>query len=77
MLAPMSPGGALTIPAAVKERRARKGWTQEQLAARAGLTASTIGRVEAGHHVPSLATLEAIAGAFGVSLSALLDGKDE
>ena len=47
------------------ELRTDTGETQKQLAARLGMTESMISRLEAGDHVPSLATLCRIANAFG------------
>jgi transcriptional regulator with XRE-family HTH domain len=45
--------------------RAESGETQRQLAERLGMTESMISRLERGDHLPSLATLSRIAGAFG------------
>lgn len=48
------------------------GLTQPALAERCGLAVETIGRIERGRQMPSLARLETLARALGVSLSALV-----
>ncbi|GAA3902192.1 MULTISPECIES: helix-turn-helix domain-containing protein [Gibbsiella] len=54
----------------IRELRLAKGWSQEQLAAIAGLSTRTIQRIENGHQA-SLETLGAIAAALGVQVSDL------
>lgn len=49
-------------------RRIRYGLTQGQLAARMGTSVPAISRLESGQHLPSLATLERVARAFGERL---------
>ena len=51
--------------------RHQAGLSGERLAARAGLSAHTILRLERGRHVPLLTTLEKIAGALGVQVQDL------
>ena len=46
-------------------RRAALGWTQAELAARMGTTASAISRIESGQHVTSAQTLKKLGDAFG------------
>lgn len=46
-------------------RRAALGWTQAELAARTGTTASAISRIESGQHATSPQTLKKLADAFG------------
>lgn len=46
-------------------RRAALGFTQAELAARVGTTASAISRVESGQHATSPQTLKKLANAFG------------
>src|SRR5882724_2128842 len=53
----------------VRQLRREKGWSQEQLAAAAGLSRATIQRVEGGKVVPDRETTLALAGAFGVDAS--------
>ncbi len=62
----------------VRERRRAVGWTQAELAAAAGVSRSLVAAVEAGRHVPSVATALALAHALGrdvESLFAPLQGK--
>jgi DNA-binding XRE family transcriptional regulator len=44
--------------------RIKAGWTQEELAKRAGVSVETISRLEAGKHKPQAATVEKIDAAF-------------
>lgn len=59
----------------VKAERARRGWTQEELADRAGITEAYVGRVERGEASPSITTAHLLAGALDVSI-AILFGED-
>lgn len=52
--------------ALIKTEREKAGWTQEQLAAAAGLPQSHISKLENGKHTPSNMTREKIAKALGV-----------
>lgn len=52
----------------VAELRARRGITQESLAAKARINRVTLARLERAQHPPNLETLERIARALGVSL---------
>jgi transcriptional regulator with XRE-family HTH domain len=56
-------------------RRLRKGkdMSQAQLAKRAGLTRVYVTRLEAGKQDPSLSTINALAKALGVPVTALLE----
>jgi transcriptional regulator with XRE-family HTH domain len=56
----------------VKRLRQEKGYTLEQLARRADLSLGTVWKLEDGRHEPTLATLEAVARAFEISVSELL-----
>lgn len=53
--------------------RAERLLTQHQLAERAGVSAATIGRSEAGGYVPHSVTLQKIANALEVPLRDLID----
>ena len=63
----------------VKKLRDERGWTQQELADRAGLTNDTISNYERGKRgaLPPLRTVQAIARAFEVPLSDLLDDEQE
>jgi transcriptional regulator with XRE-family HTH domain len=52
---------------AVLERRAKAGMTQEQLAARSGLSSRTICELENGRAVPRESTLQLLGRALGMS----------
>lgn len=55
----------------VREARAARGWSQEELAERTGLSARTIQRVENGSR-PGLATARLLADALGIGLDEVL-----
>jgi DNA-binding XRE family transcriptional regulator len=61
----------------IRELREAKGLSQGELERRSGLLRCYIARVEHGHTVPSLETLERLAAALGVPLYRLLDEGDE
>ena len=56
----------------VSTLRAERGWSQEELGARSGLTYKFIGEVERGQKNPSLESLGAIAHGFGMDIADLL-----
>lgn len=58
----------------IRDRRLALGLTQEQLAARAGLTAVHVGRVEHGEPDVSVSTIEKIAAALNTTPGDLLGG---
>lgn len=67
------PSLAERLSAAVQTWRERLGWTQERLAARAGLSPTAISKLERGAaKVPSLFVALGLADAFGLSLDELL-----
>lgn len=57
-----------SIVEALERARAARGWTQEELAARAGTSRMTVGRIEAGFD-PKLATVYELARALGLELA--------
>ena len=58
----------------VKKLRDERGWTQQELADRAGLTKDTISNHETGkRRDPPLSAVRALATAFGVPVTELLD----
>ena len=61
----------MSIASIVREARRRAGLTQAELAERAGVPQSTIGRIESGTRVPSSEMVERLvdAAGFGVSVS--------
>jgi transcriptional regulator with XRE-family HTH domain len=56
----------------VRHRRAR-GWTQAEVAKRAGISREYLARLEAGRHLPSLRVLEGLAAALDLTIGALVD----
>jgi transcriptional regulator with XRE-family HTH domain len=52
--------------------REARGWTQAQLAERAGLTREYVGRLEGGRQDPRLSVVRRLAKALGVTVNDLL-----
>lgn len=59
------------LGALVRELRTERQWSQESLAARAGLSYKFVGEVERGTANPTVSTLVALAGALGVGVGDL------
>jgi transcriptional regulator with XRE-family HTH domain len=57
----------------IKALRQQRGLLQKQLAEKARLTASMMSQIESGRLTPTLPTLGKLAGAFGISVSELLE----
>jgi transcriptional regulator with XRE-family HTH domain len=55
----------------IQRERLARGWTQVQLAAKAGLNQKVISNYESGKSEPGLGSFMALARAFGMSLDAL------
>jgi len=64
---------AVAFGEAVRERRKARGWTQEKLAERAGVSALQVGFCERGDNVPKLTLVLRIAKALGVRPGELID----
>lgn len=60
------------VGAEVRALRAQRGWSQTELAKRAGMTQSAMARFEAGGTTPTLPILERIAEALQMRLSIAL-----
>jgi len=58
----------------LRTARISAGLTVRQLAAEAGLSHTTVVRSEQGHTTPTLATLQALSEALGVSVAKLTEG---
>jgi HTH-type transcriptional regulator/antitoxin HipB len=56
----------------IRARREELGWSQRQLAERAGMTQPSIARFEAGGTTPTLPLLERLASALGLTLTVSL-----
>jgi len=63
-----------TVGARIRELRAEKGWSQEELAWRAGLNRTHLYRLEGGLQSMTLATLETIADTLEVRVVELVEG---
>lgn len=70
------PDKAGSFPARLRETRAKRGLEQAQLAARAGIPATSISHFEAGRRKPSLVNLGNLAEALEVSIDYLLGRTD-
>src|SRR5438270_7025045 len=67
-----APIGAV-IGGRVRQRRAERAWTLDELAARSGVSKRMLINIEQGSANPSIATLLRISDALGVGLPALVD----
>lgn len=56
----------------LKDARRKRGFTQEQLAARSGLSQSMIARIEGGDRSYSMGSLQKLAKALGLSPKSLI-----
>lgn len=63
------------VAARIKQERAKRKWSQQELANRAGLAIRTIASAEAGNHV-NLDTLETVAEAFDIGVWNLYPPRD-
>jgi HTH-type transcriptional regulator/antitoxin HipB len=61
---------------AIRARREELGWSQRQLAERAGMTQPGVARFEAGGTTPTLPLLERLANALGLTLTISLASTD-
>jgi HTH-type transcriptional regulator / antitoxin HipB len=61
----------------VRKRREELGWSQTELGKHAGMTQSSIARFEAGGTQPTLATLEKLAEALGLTLQVKMESRGE
>ncbi len=66
----------MSISSIVREARRRAGLTQAELAERAGVPKSTVGRIESGARVPSTEMVERLVRASGLDVSVSLTEPD-
>ena len=57
----------------IRELRRRRGWSQSELARKAGISKTRVWTLEQGQLPPSFPTLRGLAQAFGLSVSELMD----
>lgn len=57
----------------IDELMAERGWSDYKLSQASGLSSSTIANIHRRNTVPSIATLEAICDAFGITLAQFFD----
>jgi len=62
--------------ARIKQLRERRGWSQDELARRAGLNSSYVGRIERAERNITLKVVEKLAKALNVPVKALFDFDD-
>ena len=67
----------MEIRARIEQLLKERNWTRYRLAQESGLSSSTVTNMFFRNNMPSLSTLEAIARAFGMSLSQFLYDGDE
>ena len=67
-----TPSLAEVVSKRVRSLRERKGWSQSELARRAGIGVSTLSEIESGQNAPRLDTLVALAHALGAPLETFL-----
>jgi len=60
------------ITTKLKQLRLEKGWTQSDIAQKAGINSNYYSKVERGEAIPSIITLKKILGALGVKSSKIL-----
>ncbi len=64
-----------TVADKIKEEREKAGWTQTELAKRAGITPSALSQIESGDRYPSTLVLAKLSRALSVSVDYLLGEK--
>ncbi len=62
---------AALVSRRLRELRSERGWNQVRLATEAKVGRATVATIEAGHDVPSLRTIEALAAALDVPAASL------
>ena len=60
----------------LRQLMAERGWTAYRLAKESGLSESTLANIFKRNTVPSIATLEAVCSAFGISLAQFFAGSE-
>lgn len=63
---------AMELRELIRKLRLRKGWSQAELAKKAGVSSGTIGTIESENRMPYIKTLKKIADALGVTVEYIL-----
>jgi putative transcriptional regulator len=66
-----------TVRNRVRNLRAERGWTQQQLAEAVGVSRQSINSIECGRYVPSLPLALTFARVFGCATDAIFELEDE
>ena len=66
----------MDVLARLRKSLKERGWSEYRLAQQAGLHESTISNIYRRNTVPTIATLEAVCGAFGITLSQFFADSD-
>ena len=66
----------MDVLARLRKLLKERGWSEYRLAQQAGLHESTISNIYRRNTVPTIATLEAVCGAFGITLSQFFADSD-
>lgn len=73
---PGRPSGPASLAARLGLLRTRRGWTQQQLAERLGVSRVAVSHLEAGINSPDARSVALLAGVFGLEPHELVDGTD-
>lgn len=68
------PQTLVTLGKNVRSSREQRGWSQERLAAEAGLDRTYVGGIERGERNVAILNIAKLASALGVSAASLVDG---
>lgn len=74
---PLSADEKMTMGKEIRQRREKKGWTQQVLAEKVGITGAFLSEIETGKKRPSYETLSALATVFNCSAGDLLNLESE
>ena len=73
---PPAPHGTASLAGRIGMLRTRRGWTQQLLADRLGISRVAVSHLEAGINSPDARTVTLLSGVFGVEPHELVDGTD-
>ncbi|HEU5152791.1 MAG TPA: helix-turn-helix transcriptional regulator [Iamia sp.] len=73
---PPAPAGSATLAGRIASLRGQRGWTQQQLADRLGISRVAVSHLEAGINSPDARTVALLAGLFHIEAHDLVDGTD-